>query len=81
MREEAVPPGAAAPGGAAAVVTRMTLRGLISASERTSWLLLSPLVLILAFFLVLPILTIAVVSFSADATGLVCVRLTLHHQR
>ncbi|MPZ09702.1 MAG: ABC transporter permease [Kiloniellaceae bacterium] len=30
---------------------------------RTSWLLVSPLVLVLAFFLVLPILTIAVVSF------------------
>lgn len=41
----------------------MTIKSLISASERTSWLLVSPLVLILAFFLVLPILTIVVVSF------------------
>jgi len=62
-REEAVPPGAAAPGGAAAGFGLMNLRGLISASERTSWLLVSPLVLILAFFLLLPILTIAIVSF------------------
>lgn len=32
-------------------------------AERTSWLLASPLVLILTFFLVLPILTIVIVSF------------------
>ena len=63
MREKAVSPGALAPGGAAAGSGPMNLRGLISASERTSWLLVSPLVLILAFFLVLPILTIGVVSF------------------
>jgi len=41
----------------------MALKNLIGAVERTSWLLVSPLVLILAFFLVLPILTIAAVSF------------------
>ncbi len=64
MREEERPSGAITPGGRSATGNpRMTLKGLISASERTSWLLLSPLVLILAFFLVLPILTIAVVSF------------------
>ena len=63
MKEEVAPPGVPAPGGAAAGSAIMTLKGLISASERTSWLLVSPLVLILAFFLLLPILTIGVVSF------------------
>jgi len=64
MREEVHPSGAITPGGRSATgISRMTLKGLISASERTSWLLVSPLVLILAFFLVLPILTIVVVSF------------------
>lgn len=33
------------------------------ASERTSWLLVSPIMLALGFFLVLPILTIVIVSF------------------
>jgi len=32
-------------------------------AERTSWLLVAPLLMILAFFLILPILTIVVVSF------------------
>lgn len=41
----------------------MPLKNLIGAAERTSWLLVSPLVAILAFFLVLPILTIVAVSF------------------
>jgi len=35
----------------------------LKSAERTSWLLVSPLVLILAFFLVLPIATIVMVSF------------------
>ena len=41
----------------------MSVKSLIGAAERTSWLLVSPLLAILAFFLVLPILTIVVVSF------------------
>jgi putative spermidine/putrescine transport system permease protein len=41
----------------------MSFRKSIGAAERTAWLLVSPLVVILAVFLVLPILTIAAVSF------------------
>jgi putative spermidine/putrescine transport system permease protein len=41
----------------------VSVKSLIGAAERTSWLLVSPLLAILAFFLVLPILTIVVVSF------------------
>lgn len=39
------------------------MKGLIGAAERTSWLLVSPLLAILAFFLLLPIATIIMVSF------------------
>lgn len=39
------------------------MKGLIGAAERTSWLLVSPLLAILAFFLLLPIATIVMVSF------------------
>lgn len=39
------------------------MKGLIGAAERTSWLLVSPLLAILAFFLLLPIATIVTVSF------------------
>jgi len=64
MREEVHPSGAITPGGRSATgISLMTLKGLIGAAERTSWLLVSPLVRLLAFFLVLPILTIAAVSF------------------
>jgi putative spermidine/putrescine transport system permease protein len=41
----------------------MSFRKSVGAAERTAWLLVSPLVVILAVFLVLPILTIAAVSF------------------
>jgi putative spermidine/putrescine transport system permease protein len=41
----------------------MPVKGLIGAAERTSWLLVAPLVAILAFFLLLPIATIVMVSF------------------
>jgi putative spermidine/putrescine transport system permease protein len=41
----------------------MSFRKSIGGAERTAWLLVSPLVVILAVFLVLPILTIAAVSF------------------
>ena len=41
----------------------MSVKSLIGAAERTSWLLVAPLVAILAFFLLLPIATIVMVSF------------------
>ncbi|VAW17100.1 ABC transporter, permease protein 1 (cluster 1, maltose/g3p/polyamine/iron) [hydrothermal vent metagenome] len=41
----------------------MASNSALKSAERTSWLLASPLVLILAFFLVLPIATIVMVSF------------------
>jgi len=41
----------------------VSVKSLIGAAERTSWLLVAPLVAILAFFLLLPIATIVMVSF------------------
>jgi len=62
--EEVRPSGAAAPGGRfAKSLGAWPLKGLIGAAEWTSWLLVSPLVAILAFFLLLPIATIVAVSF------------------